>query len=75
MCRLSVDGDQCGLALSAHSAPRARTNPADGLVYTCSLAELCPHFKRVTEKSTRDREQRHGYTRPLRRPQIRRFKE
>jgi hypothetical protein len=48
--------------LSAHSATIARANRADGLVYTRSLAELCPHFKRVTEKSTTDRKQRAGYT-------------
>src|SRR5215207_2940466 len=64
--RLWVGGDQCGLALSAHSAANARTNPADGLVYTRSLAELCLYFKRVTEKSTAEDEQRPGYTGPLR---------
>ena len=64
--RLWVGGDQCGLALSAHSAAMARANPADGLVYTRSLAELCPYFKRVTEKSTADDEQGAGYTDPLR---------
>src|SRR5829696_964163 len=48
--QLQVGGDQCGLALSAHSAAIARTNRADNLVYTRSLAELCPHFKRVIEK-------------------------
>src|SRR5215207_5710938 len=63
---LWVAGDQCGLALSAHSAAIARTNPANGLVYTRSLAELCLYFKRVTKKSTADDEQRPGYTAALR---------
>ena len=44
----------------------ARTYLADGLVYTCSLAELCLHFKRLTKKLTGDREQRTVYTDPLR---------
>src|SRR5688572_26119157 len=72
---LWVDGDQCGLALSAHSAPNARAYPADGLVYTRSLAELCPHFKRVTEISAADDEQGAGYTGQSRRQESRRFKE
>jgi hypothetical protein len=57
-----VGGDQCGLALSAHSAAIARANRADGLVYTRSLTELCPHFKRVTKKSPSGHDQRAGYT-------------
>src|SRR5918992_4988326 len=63
---LWVGGDQCGLALSAHSAAIARANQADGLVYTRSLAELCPYFKRVTEKSTADDEYGADYTDSLR---------
>src|SRR5215212_764698 len=60
--QLWVGGDQCGLALSAHSAAIPRANRADGLVYARSLAELCPHFKRVTRKSAGVDRQCAGYT-------------
>src|SRR5687767_8948399 len=60
--QLWVGGDQCGLALSAHSAAMARANRADSLVYTRSLTELCPYFKRVAEKSVGHRVRCAGYT-------------
>src|SRR5829696_7022401 len=69
--QLQVGGDQCGLALSAHSAAIARTNRTDDLVYTRSLAELCPHFKRVTEKRVGYLVRCAGYTDLSRRRQSR----
>jgi hypothetical protein len=41
-----VDDDQCGLALSAHSAIMTRMIVPAGLVSERSLTELCPYFKR-----------------------------
>src|SRR4051794_29877561 len=60
--QLWVGGDQCGLALSAHSAAFARANRAYSLVYTPSLTELCPHFKRLPRKSARVDDQCDRYT-------------
>ncbi len=57
---LWVDGDQCGLALSAHSVLTARKMIADGLVYRRSLTELCPYFKRLAVGRCQSQSQRLG---------------